>query len=203
MPVSIARKLLREKRLTVASKKFSIRYAESPSDKEEVRMFVDRVYMATYHTTPPLADVYAVVEREKNIVACIGIEWPGPDGKLALERIYRLAKTSLPLELTTENGMQYGRWASVSPNTGVLAIYAATTYALSKGKRYGIVEHNDEVHRHVERLGIQFWNVDFALDLSMINESNREYYARGDMKPYLVDLSQIESALAKTYRKVL
>jgi hypothetical protein len=187
----------------MSGRKFVARYAESSADRNKVRLFVDQVYMSTYNTVPPLADVYAVIEKENAIVACMGIEWPEPDGSLALERMYRLKKEELPRKLTIENGMQYGRWASVSPQAGMLAIYAATTYALSKGKRYGLVEHNDDVHRHVARLGIAFWDVNHSLDLSAISELNREYYARGDMKTYLVDLVQIKNVLAKKARKTL
>ncbi len=187
----------------MSSKRFTARYAESPPDKAAVRSFVDKVYMSTYNTVPPIADVYAVVEKDCTVVACIGVEWPGADGKLALERIYRLEKQSFPLGLTTDNGMQYGRWASISPQAGALAIYAATVYALSKGKLYGLVEHNNDVHRHVMRLGIAFWDIDYALDIIAVDESCREYYARGDMRPYLVQLEQIENVLAKKARKIL
>lgn len=181
----------------MSASRLSVRFALGLEERTLVaRGFVEPLYAETYGTTPPLADVYAIVELEGVIRACLGIEWPDKDGLLPIERTYGISGSMHEWPLTAENKMQCSRWASVLPQAGALAVYAAARYGLARGRIYALVEHNAVIHRRSKLLGIDFRDMPHGpVDLSLIREENRGFYAKSDMRPYLMDLRQTEEAL--------
>jgi hypothetical protein len=168
--------------------------AESPQERAKVAAFVDSVYNEAFGAAPPLADAYAAINFEGELVCCIGLDWEGPDGRFGIERAYRLDRAMLPLPIT--GGLQFGRWASKMPRAGRFAIYAAAVFGLARGRSVVLVEHDATVHRHCERLGIVFYDIaHHGVDLSTIPEAGQPHYSKGDMHPYLARLDQIRSAL--------
>lgn len=175
----------------------SIHYARTPEEKAVVMSFVDGLYSSKYGTTPPTADIYTYATRNGVIVASFGLEF-ARDGLFQIERTYRIDRNLLEIPLREDNAVQLSRWASTDAYAGRLAILKAITYALDCGKVYGLAEHDDAIHRHCERsLGVKFIPIAHALvDLSTIPEANRPYYATSSMKPYVVDLKQIQESMS-------
>ena len=134
---------------------FSAWFAESEPDRAQVAAFVDSIYVKSFGGRPPLADAYVAVEFRGELVSCIGVEREGPDGRLGIERMYRLDRSRLPL---TE-AVQFVRWASKMPRAGRHALYAAAVFGLARGRSLALVEHNDKVHRHCEKLGLVFRDI--------------------------------------------
>jgi hypothetical protein len=185
---------MRELATCSETQRFAASFADSPSARAKVASFVGAVYHAEYGVAPPLADAYACVTRAGDLVSCVGLDWPGPDGRFRIERAYHLERDRLELPLA--QALQFGRWASRAPEAGVLAVYAAAEFALARGKTLALVEHSRLIHRYCQRLGLAFREVPHAeLDLAEIPEPARPTYAKRDMEPFLLDLEQARTAL--------
>src|SRR6187431_3253714 len=157
------------------SRRLEAFFAESPSDRAEVAEFVARVYREAYGAAPPLADAYAAVTSGGELVCCVGMDWPGSDGRLAIERAWGIDRrqSSIPFD----RAAQCCRWASRLPMAGALALYAVAVFAIERGTTVVLVEHNARLHRHCETLGLVFHEVPHSeLDLSAIPEVARPTY---------------------------
>jgi hypothetical protein len=181
----------------MSASKLCVRFAESAEERKRVAdEFVAPLYLKAYETAPPLADAYVVIELEHVIQACLGIEWPDRYGRLGIEEAYTIESNAHSWPLSGENKVQFGRWASIMPQAGMIAVYASANYALSLGKAFALVEHNALVHRHARLLGVPFYDLPhFPVDLTKIREEHRSFYAKRDMKPYLMDLKETERVL--------
>lgn len=177
---------------------YALRFAKALDERLEAAEFVDRIYLSQYGTAPPIAEVYAAVELEGEVVACIGIDLPDHEGLLPIERAYRMDWSGYPLPISRGNKLQFGRWASIDPHAGPLAVYGAACYGMRLGKAYGIVEHDAVVHRRSKLLGLEFFDIpNAALDVMAIREENRAFYSKRTMSPYVMDLRQMKDALEK------
>ena len=177
--------------------KLTICFAITAEEKQSVVDFVQRLYQPKYQTAPPVADVYAFVTKYDHIVASMGLEFAQSDGRFQIEKTYRINRQYVNVPLDKENTVQLGRWASVDQNAGMVAAWAAVTYAIEHSKIYGLAEHDYVVHRHCERkLGVEFREIPHAPpDISVLPEAHRSFYAQGIMRPYIVDLRQIQVSL--------
>jgi len=180
----------------------------SPNGTREVQSFVAARYVSRYDTAPPLADIYSVVWRGDEIVACMGLEFAGPDGRFQIERVHMVRRTEgLDPPLTVATCVQLSRWVSLpgNENAGVLAPYAAVAYAMQTGRMHAYAEHDAGVHALCVRiLRIEFHELDRGgLDISYLREAaHREFYTRGLLKPYRVSLPQMRDALAARLAKL-
>ncbi len=180
-----------------------VRYVETPTEKEPVAAFVRTIYEPVYETTPPIADAYVAVEKGGVILACMGLEFPGQDGLFQIERTYGIDRSRLDVPLSADNAVQLGRWSSIDAEAGMVVVLATVVYGLRKGKVYAFVEHSDVVHRHCRRnLGIVFHDVSHCgVNLHALPPEHRELYAKGTMKPYIVELAQMQEAVSGRVRQ--
>jgi len=186
--------MVQSEQRTLGTPRFEAFFAESPGARAEVNAFVATVYRSEYGADPPLADAYAAVTFCGNLVCCAGIDWPGPDGRLVTERAYGIERAKICPPFT--GVAQLGRWASNTPKAGGLALYAAAVFALERGVTIALGEISELGRQHCTRLGLRFHDVPHSeLDLTQIPEVARPTYAKRDMRPFLLEFSQVRSAL--------
>ena len=175
----------------------SVSFATTPEEKLPVSCFVQGLYAPRYKTAPPIADVYAYVSERGIIVASMGLEFACPDGLFQVERTYRIKREFVGVPISDQNTVQLGRWASINQTAGMLAAWAAVTYAIEHKKVHGLAEHDRMVHRHCERtLGVIFREIPHGPpDLDTMPEEHRACHRDGLMRPYVVDLGQIQESL--------
>jgi hypothetical protein len=174
-----------------------VSFADTPGQKIPVTAFVDGQYLQTYGTTPPPADAYCVVSRGGRIVGCTGVEYADAQGRFLIERTYRLRRERYALPLTEKNDVQLVSWIAHERQVSLLGLYHLLRYALAGGRQFGLVEHTGAVHRVVRRMGVLFHDLPHDdVDFSYVAPHNRAYYEERLMRPYLVDLRQMEQALA-------
>lgn len=178
------------------SGELSVFLAEHEEDICEVHSLVERTYLASYGTVPRPAQAYGAVRRGSEVVACLGFDHAEPDGRFAIERIYSLDRAQYPVPVTSDTTAQFGRLVSSEPCLGRLAVHTGIWFALRLGKRLGIVEHNDVIHRVTLGFGLVLLDIPFwEINLGETLPQDRGYYEKREGKPYLMDL---EKSLERT-----
>ncbi|HEY0948262.1 MAG TPA: hypothetical protein VGE53_02135 [Candidatus Paceibacterota bacterium] len=183
----------------------SVFLAEREEDISEVHRLVERIYLASYGTVPKSAHAYGAVRRGDEVVACLGFDHAEPDGRFAIERIYSLDRSTYPVPVESKSTAQFGRLVSSEPCLGRLAVHTGIWFAVRSGKRLGIIEHTDTIHRVALGFGLVLIDIPvWEIDLSETLPGDRGYYEKREGKPYLMDLERsLERTAAKLPSDVL
>ncbi len=184
-------------------RKYSVSYAQTPSEKMPVHDFVRSVYEPKYGTFPGIANIYAVVRSNDKLLACMGVDLPQNDGRFQIECTYGILRERLPLPVTNINTVALAKWASLDPGAGMIAVFAAVMFSRKMERLYGFAEHDDEVHLHTQRsLGVLFWNIEHSpANPEALPSEHREFYSKNLMRPYLIDLEQVRLSLQCRIRR--
>lgn len=169
----------------------SVFFAEDDGDIAEVHELVTRVYLASYGTKPRPPQAYGAVRRGDKVVACLGFDNAEPDGRFAIERIYSLDRSTYPVPLESETTAQFGRLVSSEPCLGRLAVYTGIWFAVRSGKKLGIIEHTDTIHRVALGFGLVLLDIpSWEINLGETLPCDRSYYEKREGRPYIMDLSR-------------
>lgn len=148
---------------------------------------------------PPLPEFVLAAYEEEVPVGVVGCDFAPESRRFYLENLYIFDRSKTPLPFVREKIAEIGRWASEDSGLGPLLAEAVASFALTKGKLYGICDLKPAVARLSRELGMRLFAVDGKLDplgIERLPPERRPYYEERPLpKMYMMDLAQVQRAL--------
>lgn len=176
---------------------FAVRLLRDAPEIKESLEFINRIALAREGSSPPPPPQFLFgAYRDGKVVGTIGLEFGTEEKPLPLESHWEIERTKTPLPFVEEAMVEIGRWMAERPGVSTALFFAATLFALSRGKQYCLAEMKPKIAEHSTGLGFIMLPVQGAkILIDQISESGRPYYLDNPPSLYMLRVEQMHQAI--------
>ena len=184
-------------------KKISVNFAETKGQRSKAYEYFRKSIFETYGNYPSSLDPdmeILYLEKNKKIVATIGLYFGRKDIKLPHQKIYTLNSIDLPIIVKDNHISFISRWAATEQNMGMLISYYAGKFILDRGYSFGVCILKPKVAKYLNFLSKEAWFPikEASINFDLVSFEDLVYFStKPEPIPYLGFIEQYVKRLGR------